>query len=311
MVMTTRAVHGEPHKTLEGRADHVVEVLVAIERIILLAEPDARAYAVEGSGGHAVVGWVIELVGGELLDDELVVRLVVIQGLDHVIAIAPCCRQIAIVLEARAVGVANDVQPVSSPTLAVMGRGQQPLDEVLVGSRRRILDEGVHLLRGWQQPDQVEVGAPDQGVAVGFERRRQSLLIQGLLDEGVDWILVPAAIRHLWESIPDRPLESPPLPVLLRDNFLLIVISIAAGRWSLAGVGALRGCGGLPLGTQPGALVDPILSDSDFSRAQRRHRRQPHRGLVPSRPAPLEAATPARCRPHPRPPFAPPAEPPP
>ncbi len=68
------------------------------------------------------------LVAGDLLLDEAIVGLVVIEGADHVIAIAPGVRPVLIEFEAIGVGVANHVQPLRGPALAIMRRREQAID---------------------------------------------------------------------------------------------------------------------------------------------------------------------------------------
>ena len=61
-----------------------------------------------------------KLIGGDLLLDEAVVRLVGVHRPDHVVAVAPCVAQIHVGLVATRVGVADDVKPVAAPTLTVL-----------------------------------------------------------------------------------------------------------------------------------------------------------------------------------------------
>ena len=73
----------------------------------------------------------IQLVARDLLLDEAVVGLVLVERLDHVIAIAPDVGPRLIALEAFAIGVARQVQPVPRPALAVVRRGEQAVDHFL------------------------------------------------------------------------------------------------------------------------------------------------------------------------------------
>jgi hypothetical protein len=76
-------------------------------------------------------------VAGELVNDELVVGQVPIERVDHPVAVAPSFADVAgadgIALDAaevEGVGVADDVEPVPPPPLAVMGAGQQVIDDL-------------------------------------------------------------------------------------------------------------------------------------------------------------------------------------
>src|SRR5438132_7174081 len=68
VIVTTGAVDGQTHESLEARPDDVIQVIVAVERIIFLAEAHARAYTVEGGRGHTIVSRLIDLVCRLLLE---------------------------------------------------------------------------------------------------------------------------------------------------------------------------------------------------------------------------------------------------
>ena len=104
-----------------------------------------------------------QLVAGQLLEDELVDRLVLVERVDDVVAVFPGDFAIAVAGVAAGIGVAGDIQPVPAPLFAVMGRRQQVIDHLFPGVRRLVLDEGLDFGGRGRQPDQVEVGAADQG----------------------------------------------------------------------------------------------------------------------------------------------------
>ena len=62
-----------------------------------------------------------EEVAGELLAEELVVGLVAVEGVDHPVAVPPGVRQRVVAVLAGGVGVADEVEPVPAPALAVGG----------------------------------------------------------------------------------------------------------------------------------------------------------------------------------------------
>ena len=78
---------------------------------------------------------LFEFVACDLFFKKQVVRLVLVEGADHIVAIAPSIGPVEIVLEAVGIGVAGDVQPVTSPALAIVGRRQQPVDHALPAIR--------------------------------------------------------------------------------------------------------------------------------------------------------------------------------
>ena len=91
-----------------------------------------------------------------------VVGLVAVEGADDVVAIAPGVGAVRVVLEAVGVGVADDVEPVAAPALAVVRRGEQAVDEFLVGVGRLVGEEGVDLFGRRRQAGQIERDAADE-----------------------------------------------------------------------------------------------------------------------------------------------------
>ena len=76
-----------------------VEIVVAVEGIVFLAESDARPDPVVCRRCNAVEGRIIQLIAGQLFNQEPIVRLVLVERFDDVIAEAPGGREIAIVLK--------------------------------------------------------------------------------------------------------------------------------------------------------------------------------------------------------------------
>ena len=90
-----------------------------------------------------------EFVGGQHLDDHLVVGLVGVERFDDPIAPPPDVRLALAHLRRVAVpiAVAPDVHPVPAPALAVVRTGQQAIDHVFVGVGRRVGQELAQLGR--------------------------------------------------------------------------------------------------------------------------------------------------------------------
>ena len=168
-------------------------------------------------------------VAGKLLLDEPVVRLVLVERADHVVAIAPCGRPLAVDREAIGLGKARQVEPVPGPPLAVARIGQQLVDHFFICVGRRVVLEVVHFLRRRRQSDQVEVHAPQQG-ALGCGRRRlHALGLELLQHKGVDRIDHPCRILHLRNRRSHRFVQQ---PVQMRIHFLgRLRQRPACGRW--------------------------------------------------------------------------------
>ena len=100
--------------------------------------------AEEARGDDLVLGRAREQVAGDLLDDELVVRQVAVQGADHPVAVEVDLARL-VFLVAVGVGIARGIEPDASPALAIMRRIEQPLDQLVIGIGAGIGQEGVDL----------------------------------------------------------------------------------------------------------------------------------------------------------------------
>ena len=114
-------------------------------------------------------------IGCELLDQKLIVGQILVQGLHNPIAVPVGERVVAILGEyvPFGVGIPGDVEPISPPTLAVVQRFQQPIDQVRIGLGRRIGQKRVGLFRRRRQAGQVERGSANERATVGRKRRSE------------------------------------------------------------------------------------------------------------------------------------------
>src|SRR5262249_12371524 len=149
--------------------------------------------------------------------------------------------------------------------LAIVGRGQQAFDQLLISVRRWVVDECIHLLRCWKESDEVKRGTPDQSIPIRLQSGDQALFVQGFLDEGVNRVGTPAVILYLGNGVTDWFLKSPPLAVFFCYRSFVVLVAVAPSRrdfalsfrieqaWSAAlGLGRIAR---FPLG----ALIDPSL----------------------------------------------------
>ena len=98
-----------------------------------------------------------------------VVRHVLIEGIDNPVAIPPGIWPVFIAFKAAGVRVADDVQPVPSPALAVLRAGEETIDNLWPGIWSAILFECLNLFKCRGQPRQVKIGTPNQ---ISSTRRR-------------------------------------------------------------------------------------------------------------------------------------------
>ncbi len=200
VVVAAGAPQGDAEHAGADHVGHLGQDLVARAGHLLVAGILAQRTETVESGGdaqHLVAR--VDLVAGELLGEEAVVGLVGVERLDHVIAETPGVLAVGVILEAVAFGEADYVEPMLTPAFAVVGVVEQALDQLLVGVRGPVVDEGADLGGGRRQAEQVEIDTPDEGEPVGLGRRAQALLLQTGENEGVNGILDPGAIGGVGE----------------------------------------------------------------------------------------------------------------
>ena len=213
VVVAARAPEGQAHPDRPGgrnAVDHVLhqELLGDDAPLAVLA-----VVPVEGGGDALVEGGVREHVAGELLEGEPIERHVGVVGVDHPVAVAPH-GPLGVGLVAARVGVPGAVQPLDGHPLAV-GRGaQQPVDRLLVGVWRVVVQKGRDISRGRRQPGQVERHPAEERRAVGFRRGSQALGLEAGEDEAVDGVAPPLAVGDRRQGRALRRDERPVRPPL-------------------------------------------------------------------------------------------------
>ena len=157
----------EPHPGGAGGADTVDHGVEAVFVRVGTAFFVEHRIAVEARGDEIVGRSAGQEVAGELLDAELVVREISVEGFHDPVAIRPY-RTGAVLFEAVSVGITGEVEPAAGPALAIAGRRQQAVDELFVGVGRLVVYEGVGFLRRGRDPREVEGDAAYEHVAIGF-----------------------------------------------------------------------------------------------------------------------------------------------
>ena len=128
------------------------------------------------SGDQIIGGRIGDLVAGELLKRKAIKRRVVVEGPDDVVTVAPGMGLVAVALEGVGLGIAHQIEPVPPPLLAVVGRGEEPVNDALPRPRRLVGEEGLHVgLRGGKA-GQIVGAAPQERPLVGKHGSRKPLL---------------------------------------------------------------------------------------------------------------------------------------
>lgn len=128
--------------------------------------PWARGDEGGGDGGVWVGG--IEDVAGELFFDESGVGLVVVEGLDEVVAIGPGIGARFVFVVAVGFGEVDGVDPVLGPALAVARGGQETVYYLFIGVGRSVGEEGGDFFGSGGEACEIVGDAADEGAGVGF-----------------------------------------------------------------------------------------------------------------------------------------------
>ena len=145
----------------------------------------------EAGGGALREGGSGEEVVSELVDDELVVGEVFVDGVDDPVAVAPGVGAGAVLFRSRRCRRSVRIEPVAAPSLAEMGRGEEGVDEFFVGCGAGFSAKA-SATRGSGEPDEIEVEVADEGSGFGLGAGLDAGGFEALEDEGVDGAIPPA-----------------------------------------------------------------------------------------------------------------------
>ena len=120
MRVALRAVHGQAHPGGAGGADAVDHGVVAVFVRVGAAFLVEHRVTMEARGDKVVGRSTGKEVAGELLDAELIVREIGVEGFHDPVAVGPDLAR-AVFLKAVGVGIAGEVEPAAGPALAVAG----------------------------------------------------------------------------------------------------------------------------------------------------------------------------------------------
>ena len=157
--VTLAALHRQPQPDVGRGLDAVDDILDAI----LLGDRPAlvgrAVIAIEPGGNLLGDGRAGQQIAGQLFDRELIERHVRIVRPNDPIAPGPHVARAVGVMHAG-VSVTGRVHPPQRHPLAVMPRGQQPVDDFLIGAAALVGLESVDLIGRRRQAGQVEADAP-------------------------------------------------------------------------------------------------------------------------------------------------------
>ena len=233
----------------EGPADDVDLIVDAIgDHPFLVDIPRHEIGNREKPRGHERIGVDprgivgLEQIAGELLAEKLGVGEVAIEGVDDPVAVAPRLAKVALwreLDEIASVGVADEVEPVPPPALAVARRGEQAIDDGVEGVGGIIGEKRGGLLRGRREPDEIERRPAEERPLVGGGGRLEACRFDSSEDEAVDRSPRPSLECHLRRRAVAHGLKGPVGPVGIRDQ------TLARGHCRRSGSTPLRPRGSL------------------------------------------------------------------
>ena len=175
VVVTSSTADGQTKHGGAHGVDDIIELLVATAFPLLLGLLGGEGTgSQEAGGGLGHIVFRFHLVTRNLQLHEAIVGHVLVQGLYDEIAEMIGISTVLIEGVAIALGEAGEVQPVSGPTLSVMGTGEKLVDELLIGLWGLIVEVGLNLRGLWRQTPQAKHGPAEQRVSgslrVGAQR---------------------------------------------------------------------------------------------------------------------------------------------
>ena len=236
--------------------DLVIHGVIAVAQLAFLSSAIAFIDGTQGKETQRAPPFhtnAAHQVSGDLLHDEPVVAQVPIEGLHHPIPIPVGVGQGIgrVVVGPLFFRVAGHVQPIAGPALAVVGRGQQAVDHGFMGLGRGIPQEGLDLLGGRRQADQVKGDPAKPGAPVGRSHRFQSLLFQAGQHKAVEGGTNPVPVPHGGQRRLSQGLKGPECAPLLQID----------------GVPGRCGSGSVDPRVR-GAEPHPLLQELDFLQGQ-------------------------------------------
>jgi hypothetical protein len=146
-----------------------------------------------------------QFIPGYLFLNEAIKRLIGIERAYDVVPVSPGVWVEMVCLEPSRIGVANHIQPMTAPALAVLRQSEQPINNFRKCVRRAIRYKGLHLFRRRRQPDQVKCNPPEKGTFVGGACRLETLFALLGLNKTINGVSGPAS-RIAWKiDFSDRP----------------------------------------------------------------------------------------------------------
>ena len=208
VVVTAGALHRQAHETVAGGHHAVIDAVLSELLGDRAAFERHAMQPVEGRRHALVLGRRRQQVAGELFRQELVVRLIFVEGLEHPVPPRPGEHGLVAGV-APGVGIAREIQPADREMFSEARRSQHRVDALLICVGGIVGEERGDFFGGGRQPGQREGSAAEQGGAVGGGRRTEAFLGRGLGDESIQRVPRPGRFGDWWGRVRLRAHEGP------------------------------------------------------------------------------------------------------
>ena len=146
MIVTAGTTERHSHERFADRRNLFVDDIHAELFFVPLAEHFRSEH--QKAGCHQIPfplirRGMIEQVAGNLFDDKIVERPILVESVDHIISITPGIVEGGVEVAAIRVGITCHIEPVSSPVLAELLRVEQAID--VFGNLLRVIAIGIFL----------------------------------------------------------------------------------------------------------------------------------------------------------------------
>ena len=190
MIVTAGTLDVQPEESANRHPQRVIQgVLLSQESLVAVCrQPQERRRDLRS---RIEVG---QLIPGQLLDGELVERDIVVEGLDHVVAIPPGKRNLGIRFVSDGLPIAGNIKPMARPAFAVLRTRQQVIDNVFECLGRVVSQEGRLLLGSGRQSNQIEVNPAKPHASIRFRGGVHAGLFHLREDKRIDRSPNPGAV---------------------------------------------------------------------------------------------------------------------
>ena len=213
MIVAAAAIDGQSQECLTDRSDHLFQFVLLRKLLHSLATTNHGVVDTgdEKPRSRGAFSTGLQQVTHELHADEFVVRHVAIEGFDHPVTVVPEVVSWTVSFEPVAFPEAHNVEPVSSPALAVTRRLEQAVDNLRVLFVGRIANECRNDIGTRRQTDQVEVHASNQRSRISRRRRLQTSQTKTPPHEFINGIARPSRVANLRRPRQLKRLQRPPV----------------------------------------------------------------------------------------------------